>query len=365
MGSAESWLAQIARPFRDARTTVRRVARESTAVAALHTSHCPSRARPMAMVISRATLLRRSSFALTLLLQPRPQPVPAAEPSAQAVQIAKGAFQAFDGRNLPLAEELFSKTIDEWRRLDRGVEELTSLLVARAGVRTDRTQFQQAKADLDEAIALMAPTGEKSNGVAAYREYPDAFVQRGLAREGLRDWSGALADYDRAVRLWGGDGSDGLNPFALSYRGRAKSEVGDMEGALQDFRQASDLFSRVDKNDNQASAARANEAITLYGLGRRDEAVRIAKQVVTRVPGFTDLRVLLAADAWDRGDDKSRAYAVKEWRFACDTISSGCQRYRDTDGWLTEVRRWPTELVRLQRTFLDESKDGMRTTAGM
>ena len=89
-----------------------------------------------------------------------------------------------------------------------------------------------------------------------------------------------------------------MPPLVLSYRGRAKSEVGDFAGALEDFRTASSIFSRVDKNDNQAAAARANEAITLYGLGRRDEAVRIAKQVVTRLPGYTDLHVLLAADAW-------------------------------------------------------------------
>ena len=29
--------------------------------------------------------------------------------------------------------------------------------------------------------------------------------------------------------------------------------------------------------------------MTLYGLGRYDEATRIARQVVTRTPGFTDL----------------------------------------------------------------------------
>jgi tetratricopeptide (TPR) repeat protein len=105
-------------------------------------------------------------------------------------------------------------------------------------------------------------------------------VQRGLAREGLRDWRGALSDYDRAVGLWGGSG-DGVNPFALSYRGRARSEVGDLDGALADFRASAALFARVDKNDNQAAAARAQEAVTLYGLGRYNEAVRIARQVAT------------------------------------------------------------------------------------
>ena len=95
-------------------------------------------------------------------------------------------------------------------------------------MRTDLTRFADAVADLDEAIVLMQPTGaSETTGVARYREYPDAFVQRGLAREGLRYWRGALADYDQAVALWGGlrAGEAAVNPFALTYRGRAKTEL--------------------------------------------------------------------------------------------------------------------------------------------
>ena len=241
------------------------------------------------MLVLRRTVLPMVAAALLPGPSPwvaSPASASGAEPTAAAVAVAKSAFEAFDRRNLPLADALFSQTIDEWRRLDRGVEELTALLVARAGVRTDRTLFNDAIADFDEAIRLMDPTGQKPTGVAAYREYPDAFVQRGLAKEGLREWRGALADYDRAVQLWGGEG-DGVNPFALSYRGRARAELGDFDGALVDFREASSIFSRVDKNDNQASAARANEAITLYGIGRRDEAVKIAKQVLAPNEAFT------------------------------------------------------------------------------
>ena len=267
--------------------------------------------------------------------------------------MARQAFRAYDSKQLVLADGLFSQTIDAWRKLDRGIEETTALLVARAGVRTDQSNFAGAKEDLDEAIALMEPTGEGAGGIAKYREYPDAFVQRGLAKEGLRDWRGALNDYDRAVRLWGGKG-DGVNPYALTYRARVRFEVGDMDGALADYREASSIFSRVDKNDGQSAAARAGEAVTLYALDRRDEAVRIAKQVVTRTPGFTDLHVLLAADAWDRGD---RSRALSEWEFACSNISSGCRAYRDVEpgGWLAEVRRWPPNLVQLQRNFLARS----------
>ena len=84
-----------------------------------------------------------------------------------------------------------------------GRNERRPLLVARAGVRVDRTDFAAAKADLDEAIELMAPTAEPAaaGGRARYREYPDAFVQRGLAREGLRDWQGALSDNVTRVRV--------------------------------------------------------------------------------------------------------------------------------------------------------------------
>ena len=308
--------------------------------------------------IARRMLLQHSIAFAAIMLPERPAPAFASgeQPSAEAVLIAKRAFEAFDKRNLPLADALFTQTIDEWRRLDRGVEELTALLVARAGVRTDGTKFSKAKADLDEAIALMRPTGE-ANGLGAYREYPDAFVQRGLANEGLREWKLALSDYDKAVKLWGGEG-DGINPFALTYRARAKTETGDYEGALADYRTASSIFSRVDKNVQQASFARAGEAVTLYGLGRRDEAVKIAKQVVTRYQGLTDLHVLLAADAWDRGE---REQALREWSFACDGISSGCTKYRDVEagGWLVEVRRWPSALVERQRIFLKESSGGV------
>ena len=87
----------------------------------------------------------------------------AAEPSAAAVLVAKKAFQAYDDRQLTVAEELFSQTIAEWRRLDRGIEELTALLVARAGVRVDSTQFSMAKSDLDEgALAKGCPYAERT-----------------------------------------------------------------------------------------------------------------------------------------------------------------------------------------------------------
>jgi len=284
----------------------------------------------------------------------------AAEPSDDAVLAAQRAYEAFDNKDLQLAEELFTKTITEWRGLDRGVEEITSFLLGRANVRLDRQNYVGAKADTEDVIKLMEPIGEKPNGVAAYRQYTNAFVERGLAREGLRDWSGAVSDYDKAVSLSGSKGDD-LNPFVLSYRGRARSQTGDYEGALADFKAADGIYSRVFKNKQQAAASRANEAITLYSLGRRDEAVKKAKNVILRTPGYTDMHVLLAADAWDRGN---KVKALEEWDLACST-DTGCRSYKDVDGWLTnrgfgENIRWPTSLIEMQRAFL-EKKGGVGT----
>jgi hypothetical protein len=63
---------------------------------------------------------------------------------------------------------------------------------------------------------------------------------------------------------------------------------------------------------------------------------------------------------WDRGE---REVALKEWRFACDTISTGCAKYRDVQegGWLVEVRRWPAPLIERQRAFLAQSRGGVLT----
>ena len=224
---------------------------------------------------------------------------------------AKRAFRAFDDRQLPLAEDLFSKTIAEWRRLDRDVAELTSLLVARAGVRTDSNNFAAAKSDLDEAIQLMAPTGEPAGGPlggrARYREYPDAFVQRGLAKEGLRDWRGALADYDRAVDLWGGGAgiNDGVNPFALSYRGRAPDRR--CRGrARRLLRGRLDLLARGQERQPGGGGARERGGHTVrIGPPRRGGADRSTS--VDAYAGYTDLHVMLAADAWGRGDRAKRS----------------------------------------------------------
>ena len=53
-------------------------------------------------------------------------------------------------------------------------------------------------------LVVLKVDGELADGTARYPEYPDTIVERGLAKEGLADWDGALQDYTKAIQLWGG-----------------------------------------------------------------------------------------------------------------------------------------------------------------
>lgn len=85
----------------------------------------------------------------------------------------------------------------------------------------------------------MKVDGETPEGRGRYPEYADTFVGRGLAKEGLADWQGALDDYNKAVHLWNGKMTterdpqleytdanyEGINPYVLTFRGNVLSRV--------------------------------------------------------------------------------------------------------------------------------------------
>jgi tetratricopeptide (TPR) repeat protein len=269
-------------------------------------------------------------------------------PSDADNNLVRMAFADFDAKRFDSAEKEFSMALKRWEELKRPRDERVSILKGRANVLIDNKKFDQAIDDLNKAIILM-DDGEKVDGTARYPEFPDTFVNRGLAKEGLSQWEGAISDYTKAINLWGGGRGKGINPFVLTFKGNALSKLGRYEEALAEYSAASDLFLQ-ERDVERFADARANYALALYGLDRRDEAVKEMKLVLRKFSGSSDMHVALAADEWDRGEYIA---AIKNFNTACDGISSGCEKYKDRE-WVSVVRRWPPNLVAKLEVFLDK-----------
>lgn len=259
------------------------------------------------------------------------------------------AFRDFDNRRFQQSEKEFSESIIRWKQMNRPRDEIVSLLKARANVFLDDKKFSLALLDQEEALTLMSD-GENADGTAKYPEYVDTFVGRGLSKEGLADWSGALADYNKAITLWGGGRSDSINPYVLTFRGNVLCRLNRYEDAIPDYEAASNIFNSQ-RDIPRYSDSRANLALALYEVDRHDEAVKIMNDVIRKSPGYTDMHVAIAADAWANGDYIT---ALKEWRYACDKISSGCLPYQDKD-WVKNIRRWPSKLIVNLDSFLSRT----------
>lgn len=262
-------------------------------------------------------------------------------------QLVQQAFRDFDLRRFDESEIEFSTSLNKWKELQRPRDEIVSLLKARANVRLDSKHFDDAVKDYDEALSLMKIDGMKPDGTAEYPEYPDTFVGRALAKEGLADWTGALEDYNQAIALWGGGRGDGVNPYVLTFRGNTLTRLSRFEEAIPDYVAASDLFLSL-RDIDRYSDARANLALAQYELGKVDEALKVANDIVRKNPGYADMRVLLAAEEWSRGDYIN---ALKDWSFVCDRIDVGCAAYQDAN-WVRTVRRWPPSIATKLEKFL-------------
>jgi tetratricopeptide (TPR) repeat protein len=181
------------------------------------------------------------------------------------IEVAKQAFALFDKRQLGLAEKVFTDAISRWEKTDRPKDEVISLIKARGNVRVDIKKFSAAIEDYDLVVAMMQADGAErpEDGTSRYGEYPDTFVQRGLAREGLADWEGAIEDYSKAVKLWGGGRGEGINPYVLTFRANALGRLQRYADALLDYEAAEKLFT-LQKDADRALDARANTALVLF-----------------------------------------------------------------------------------------------------
>ena len=242
------------------------------------------------------------------------------------------------------------------RSLDVALDALTKLVAAepdnplwyerRGQVLVDLKQFRQALADFEAAVRLQ-PADYVSLGLLA---------NRGLAHEGLADWTAAVADYDAAIAASAALGF--VQPYVLNSRGSCYGSLGRWDEALTDYAESSRAFQRV-HNLSGVIYADSNHALALAQLGRDEEATRQMEAVARRAAGSIDMRAALAAQLWATGRE---AEAEQQWGWACEQINSGqmlpggpvldgCAMYRDA-GWLTTVRRWPPLMAKRLASFL-------------
>ena len=280
---------------------------------------------------------------------PIPTPIRTGEPQTPTDldnQLIQVAFRDYNLRRFDEAEKEFTLGLQKWYDLNRPRDEIVSLLKARGNVRLDSKNFKDSIEDVNEALKLMSSDGEKEDGTGRYPEYVDSYVQRGLVYEGLGEWQNALNDYDKAIKLWGGGRGENINPFVLVFRGNVLGRLNKWSDAVIDYNAASSLFLQQ-KDIAGYSDARANEALALYQIGDIDNSVKAMNDVIRKNPGYTDMHVAIAADSWSSGN---YIKALSEWRFACNDISSGCEKYKDGD-WLLRIRRWPPTLVEKLQQF--------------
>ena len=62
--------------------------------------------------------------------------------------------------------------------------------------------------------------------------FMDAYINRGLVNNELKDYDASIADYDKAIEL------DSKCALAYNNRGYSKFLKGDLDGALQDYNKA-------------------------------------------------------------------------------------------------------------------------------
>jgi tetratricopeptide (TPR) repeat protein len=200
-------------------------------------------------------------------------------------------------------------------------------------VRVDAYRWNDAVAAYDSSLSV------SPNGTSA----PGALFGRANAKEGLKDYAGAVDDYGKCLELRP-TGADAATP--RFERAQALKELGRWDEAVVDYDAAADLFNaNRQKREAKISAAQAGfatfEAGDLQGATSRLET--LARQLYS-----SDVRAALVATYWRGGD---AAKAEDTWLDLCQIDDAQCGKYGDK-GWLLSYRKWTPGLADAMQDFL-------------
>jgi tetratricopeptide (TPR) repeat protein len=193
-------------------------------------------------------------------------------------------------------------------------------------VRTILKDYQGAIANLNQAIKIN-PNDNK------------AYINRGLARSELGDKQGAITDYNQAIKI---------NPnYVEAYfnRGVARYKLGDKQGAITDYNQAI----KINPNLAQAYNNRANARID---LGDKQGAIADYNQAIKINPNYAEAYYNRGNTRDDLGDkqgaiaDYSQAIKINP-NYAQAYYNRGFSRYQlgDKQGAISDY----TQAIKLNQ----------------
>ena len=160
----------------------------------------------------------------------------------------------------------------------------------------DRKDYKGAIGDLNEAIRLNRNytqayinrgnarnyLGDKQGAIADFNSvikinpnYVDAYYNRGITRNELGDKQGAIADYSSAIKI------DPNYVDAYYNRGIIRKELGDKQGAIVDYNSA------IKINPNYVNAY-YNRGIVRNDLGDKQGAIADFNSVIKINPNYVD-----------------------------------------------------------------------------
>jgi len=252
----------------------------------------------------------------------------------RVTELQKLAFEYTNDMRYERAETIWTRII--------GLNESNAAAWSNRGnCRTSQGRFADAIEDFDKAIAL-APTE------------PDPYLGRGVAREGLREYGGALEDYVAAnaasVAKYKTEDQVAYNNMGNAHAGQAavlgrSADPDAPAAARREWTTAAELYHRAASMDRNYVFASANEALALYELGETARSLRLVKYLCLKFPAFADMHAVLAAAYWSQGRS---ADAEAEWTKVIDQDT----RYGNLE-WVEDVRRWPPVLVAELKNFVE------------
>ncbi len=217
--------------------------------------------------------------------------------------LAQEEVKDYDG-----ARESYDRLLKVHPRFDNGY-------VGRAKLSLATGDTVAAKNDLDQAISLNKNIANAyilraEIAIKSARDYPGAladmdaavrlqphnaglYINRAFLRYNLDDYFGAMADYDYAISL------DPFNPVAVFNRGLMRMEVHDNDRAIADFTKALQL----DPDDYRALY---NRAMLYSEAGNYRSALADIDRVVAAFPDFSGVR-FTRFSIYDKMGDKRNA----------------------------------------------------------